>query len=58
MFVVVRLVGGPHPSRGRVEVYYNNTWRAVCDVNFNDSAAIVVCRMLGYERLSLFMYLA
>ena len=47
----VRLVGGPSPREGRLEVYHDGTWRSVCDDHFNDAAARVVCYMLGYGRL-------
>ena len=46
--VKVRLVGGPSPRQGRLEVHHNGTWGTVCDDNFDDAAARVVCRMLGY----------
>ncbi|XP_052271836.1 LOW QUALITY PROTEIN: deleted in malignant brain tumors 1 protein-like [Dreissena polymorpha] len=46
----VRLVNGSRPSEGRLEVFYNNTWGTVCGDDFNNFAATVVCRMLGYNR--------
>jgi hypothetical protein len=47
----VRLVDGHgSASQGRVEVFYNGSWGTVCDDNFNQSAAAVVCSSLGYER--------
>lgn len=47
----VRLVDGHgSASQGRVEVFYNGSWGTVCDDNFNQSAAAVVCSHLGYER--------
>ena len=53
----VRLVGGPTPQEGRLEVYYNGTWGTVCDNGFTDAAARVVCYMLGYGRIGQFLSL-
>ena len=46
--VRVRLLGGPGPDEGRLEVSYNGTWGTVCDDAFDDADARVVCYMLGY----------
>lgn len=37
-------VGG---LRGRLEVFYNNTWGTICDDHFDRNAATVACKMLG-----------
>jgi len=53
--VKVRLVDGPSPSEGRLEVYYNNTWGTVCDDGFGYEEAIVVCHMLGYDSSAVYV---
>ena len=47
--VEVRLVGGKHPWEGRVEVKYNDQWGTVCDDNFQQNEANVICGMMGYK---------
>ncbi|KAM7370603.1 hypothetical protein PAMP_010132 [Pampus punctatissimus] len=42
-----RLVGGSSSSSGRVEVYLNGQWGAVCDSHWTDRDASVICRQLG-----------
>lgn len=50
----IRLVNGPTPWMGRVEVSYEGAWATVSGTmygrpnTFDDKAAKVVCRMLGY----------
>jgi len=45
---VARLVGSNTTSEGRLEVYHSGTWGTVCDNGFTDTAARVVCNMLGF----------
>lgn len=42
-----RLVGGSSSNSGRVEVYLNGQWGAVCDSHWTDRDASVTCRQLG-----------
>ncbi|XP_045465990.1 uncharacterized protein LOC123674890 [Harmonia axyridis] len=47
--VEVRLVNGSNRAEGRLEVKYHDVWGTVCDDDFNDDAAKVVCKNLGYK---------
>lgn len=42
-----RLVGGSSGNSGRLEVWLNGQWGAVCDTHWTDRDASVICRQLG-----------
>ncbi|XP_072445130.1 neurotrypsin isoform X4 [Chiloscyllium punctatum] len=46
---LVRLQGDVHPHEGRVEVYVNGKWGLICNKNWDNRDASVVCRQLGYS---------
>ena len=44
----LRLVGGNFGNEGRVEICLNNEWGTICDDNWDDNDANVVCGVLGF----------
>ena len=48
-FISVRLEGGSTPNEGFIEIKGSNgIWGGICDDNWGQPDANVVCRMLGY----------
>ena len=45
----MRLVNGSLASNGRVEVSFGGQWGTICDSNWADNDAKVVCKQLGYQ---------
>ncbi|XP_054002582.1 uncharacterized protein LOC128889196 isoform X3 [Hylaeus anthracinus] len=44
----IRLANGSSPLEGRVEVRHHGIWGTVCDDDFSNAEATVICRSLGY----------
>ena len=44
----VRLSGGSLSNEGRVEICVSGQWKTVCDNNWSENEARVVCRQLGH----------
>ncbi|XP_077202299.1 neurotrypsin-like isoform X10 [Paroedura picta] len=45
----IRLVGGPVPNEGRVEIYHSGDWGCVCNDGWTGVTAQVACRQLGFR---------
>ena len=51
-----RLIDGPNSRTGRVEIRHKGVWGTICDDNFGDQEAKVICRMLGLPTQSAQVY--
>lgn len=45
----IRLKDGANDFEGRVEVKYRGIWGTICDDDFGEEEAKIVCRQLGHE---------
>jgi hypothetical protein len=41
-------MGGDSELKGRVEVCYNGVWGTVCDRDWDERDATIVCNQLGF----------
>ena len=45
---MLRVVDGDGVLSGRVEIYHDNTWGAICDNGWDLKEAKIVCHQLGF----------
>ena len=48
----LRLLGGPQPNVGLLEMWFNGEWLAPCSTVWNTQAAEIACAELGFAGLS------
>uniref|UniRef100_T1JSH2 SRCR domain-containing protein n=3 Tax=Tetranychus urticae TaxID=32264 RepID=T1JSH2_TETUR len=46
----VRLVGGSSQHEGNVEIYHLGRWGSICDDEWDEKEASVICTSLGYSK--------
>ncbi|CAG5119514.1 unnamed protein product, partial [Candidula unifasciata] len=46
---LITLVGGGRPDQGRVEIYHNGLWGALCQRDLSHAEADLICRHLGFR---------
>ena len=42
-------MNGDEPSRGRIQLWYKGEKGSVCDDDFDEHDATVICKSLGYR---------
>ena len=55
---MIRLQGGDYSNEGRVEVYCNGQWGAICNDGFDSTDARTICKQLGYNSYSSYNHLS
>ena len=50
----IRLAGGPNEMGGRVEICDGGVWGSVCNQEFGEEEANVVCKELGFTECKQF----
>ena len=46
----LRLVGGPSPSEGILQIFIGGSWGTICRRGWGRKSADVACQLLGYTR--------
>ncbi len=47
----IRLMNGSRAEVGRVELCHEGFWRTICDQNWSQEEAVVVCTQVGLTKL-------